>query len=214
MTATDQLIRELAARLEPLPRGIALRRLAFGASFGAVVSLVLFVGWLGAPFEAVNATGGAAFAMKLLYCVALGAVSYALLFILGSPGRSIGKTWLWILLAPVLVGASALVELASVAPQEWSAILSGSTWHRCLVAVSLMSVPVLAAIFWGMRRLAPTRLRLTGLVAGLAAGSTAAALYALYCPETTATFLLGWYSLGILIAGTLGVLSGPRLLRW
>jgi len=73
---------------------------------------------------------------------------------------------------------------------------------------------VLAGIVWAFRRLAPTNLPLAGLLAGLASGSAAAVVYALFCPETTAAFLATWYTLGILAAGLIGLLVGPRLLRW
>ena len=50
--------------------------------------------------------------------------------------------------------------------------------------------------------------------AGLLAGAFAAAVYCLHCPETSAIFVLIWYSLGILATSLLGALLGPRLLRW
>lgn len=90
--------------------------------------------------------------------------------------------------------------------------LQGSMWLMCLLKIVLLSVPVFAGVLWAFRQLAPTRLRLAGLLAGLTAGSAAATIYALYCPETTATFLVS--SLGILAIGLIGALSGPRLLRW
>jgi hypothetical protein len=62
--------------------------------------------------------------------------------------------------------------------------------------------------------MAPTRLRATGAVIGLAAGGISAALYSLHCPEAGASFVLTWYTLGILAPALLGALLGPRLLRW
>ena len=50
--------------------------------------------------------------------------------------------------------------------------------------------------------------------AGLAAGAFAATVYCMHCPEVSAIFVLTWYSLGILLAASLGALLGPRLLRW
>jgi hypothetical protein len=65
-----------------------------------------------------------------------------------------------------------------------------------------------------LRSLAPTRLRLAGTAAGLAAGAVGASVYQLHCPELAAPFLGTWYVLGILAPAALGALIGPRLLRW
>lgn len=214
MTTTDELIRCLAAEAAPLRRGAALRRLAAGIGLGAAVSAAALAAIFGTPFQAVQNTGAAAFAMKLLFSAALLAAAFALLFIAGRPGHAVGKRWLW-LLAPVgIVAASAAMELSLAAPSARYGLWLGSTWQTCLLAIALLSLPILAGAVWACQWLAPTRLRLAGLLSGLTAGSAAAVLYALYCPETTATFLLSWYLLGILIAGLFGMLAGPRLLRW
>ncbi|MBL7372919.1 DUF1109 family protein, partial [Escherichia coli] len=42
----------------------------------------------------------------------------------------------------------------------------------------------------------------------------AATVYCIHCPEVSAIFVLTWYSLGILLAASIGALLGPRLLRW
>ncbi|MCA1662608.1 MAG: DUF1109 domain-containing protein, partial [Novosphingobium sp.] len=90
----------------------------------------------------------------------------------------------------------------------------GATWLRCLTAIGLLAPPAFIAISLALRRLAPTRLRLSGFVAGIAAGGIAASAYALWCPETDALFLAAWYALPIVAMGLLGALAGPRLLRW
>jgi hypothetical protein len=69
-------------------------------------------------------------------------------------------------------------------------------------------------LVWALRGLAPTRLRLTGGIAGFAAGSIGALAYSLHCPELAAPFIGVWYLLGITICASLGVWAGPRLLRW
>lgn len=214
MPSTDDLIRQLAADATPLRPGAAARHLAAGIALGAVGSAAAVIAWLGPPLQAVQSTGAAAFTMKLLFCAALLAISFALVLAAGRPGRELGRRWLWLLVPPALVALSAAVELSQALPGSRNELWLGSTWRMCLLALTLLSLPIFAGVLWALRRLAPTRLRLAGLLAGLSAGSAAATLYALYCPETTATFLLSWYSLGILAAGLLGLLAGPRLLRW
>ena len=62
--------------------------------------------------------------------------------------------------------------------------------------------------------MAPTRPAVAGLLAGLSSGGAAAAAYALYCPDTTASFLLAAYTPGALVPAIAGYLLGPKLLRW
>ncbi|TCM77028.1 uncharacterized protein DUF1109 [Rhizobium sp. BK068] len=57
-------------------------------------------------------------------------------------------------------------------------------------------------------------LRLTGCVAGIAAGAAGAWVHSWFCTENGMPFALIWYSLGILLSGALGFLAGPPLLRW
>jgi hypothetical protein len=69
-------------------------------------------------------------------------------------------------------------------------------------------------MIWAARGLAPIRLRLTGFIIGVAAGSVGAAVYALHCDESAAPLVVVWYTLGVASAGVVGWLTGPRLLRW
>lgn len=211
---TIELIDSLSANLEPTASGAALRRLMLGGMIGTAVAALGILAWLGTPLSAVGATGIPPFTMKLSFVIALAGVSGILLFISGRPGQHVGRRWLWLVLPPGVVAVTAMMELASLPPAARDDALFGSTWQTCLIAVSLLSIPIFLGIVWGFRKLAPTRLRLAGLLAGLTAGSASAILYALYCPETTATFLVSWYTLGILVAGIAGALVGPRLLRW
>lgn len=214
MATTDELIERLAADVGPTRRGAAARRLAGGVALGGAIAFAAILAWLGSPLQAVQSTGAAAFAMKLLFCVALLAAAFALLLLAGRPGHELGRRWLWLLVPPALVAVSAAMELSIAAPGLRGELWLGSTWQTCLLAITLLALPVFVGILWAFRRLAPTRLRPAGLLAGLTAGSASATLYALYCPETSATFLASWYSLGILAAGLVGLAIGPRLLRW
>jgi hypothetical protein len=90
----------------------------------------------------------------------------------------------------------------------------GKSWIFCPWLVLLLAAPIFVGLLWSFRRLAPTRLRAAGAVAGLAAGAWAATVYCLHCPEVSALFVLTWYSLGIALAAGAGALLGPRLLRW
>lgn len=214
MAATEQLIEQLASGVRPTSPTAALQRLLLGIAGGASVSLLLVILMFGRPAALVEYTGIPAFAMKLSFSAAMMAAAAVLLYIAGRPGHRIGKRLVWLAVPPALIAVTAVMELSATAPQFRDDVWLGSTWQTCLAGISLMSLPVLGGIVWAFRRFAPTRLRLAGLLAGITSGATAAVLYALYCPETTASFLVSWYSLGIAAAGLIGWIAGPRLLKW
>lgn len=214
MVETEDLIRSLAAGTRPQRRGAAQVRLLTGILAGSLVALLALTLLLGAPLSGVQYTGVPAFAMKLAYPAAMATAAGLLLFASGRPGQRIGVRLLWLIVPPVLVAVMAIMELTMLAPQFREAALLGTTWQTCVLAIVGSSIPALVGIAWAFKRLAPTDLRLAGLLAGLAAGSAGAVAYALFCPETTAAFLASWYTLGIGAAGLIGLVAGPRLLRW
>jgi len=108
----------------------------------------------------------------------------------------------------------AAASLLAAAPQQRAELIFGQTASVCPFLIALLSVPLFLALVWTMRGLAPTRLRLAGAAAGLAAGAVGALVYSLHCPELAAPFLGIWYVLGMLMPTALGALLGPLLLRW
>jgi hypothetical protein len=46
------------------------------------------------------------------------------------------------------------------------------------------------------------------------AGSLAASIYSLHCPETSLTFFAVWYAGGIALVSGVGAVMGWRMLRW
>jgi hypothetical protein len=93
-------------------------------------------------------------------------------------------------------------------------LILGQTAPRCAVSILSLSAPVFAACVLAFRRLAPTRLRLAGAAAGVLSGAIGAAAYAFACPESSAAFMITWYTAGILAAGAFGALLGRPLLKW
>lgn len=88
----------------------------------------------------------------------------------------------------------------------------GNSLWQCLLSIPLMALPVGIALFAGLRhRIEPDSAR-TGLIAGLLAGATGAAIYAAHCNEDSPAFYLIWYGLAVLICGVAGLLAGRRLL--
>jgi hypothetical protein len=157
---------------------------------------------------------GTAFWIKWSYTFSLAVAAVVMVVQLARPD-SARLRWAWLLVVPVsLLAILGVAELARTPPGEWLAMWLGHSWMICPWLVLALAMPIFIGLLWSFRRLAPTRLRAAGAAAGLAAGAFAATVYCMHCPEVSAIFVLTWYSLGILLAASLGALLGPRLLRW
>lgn len=211
---TDELVTLLAngpLAVEPY----AWRRryaLALGAGLlGAVVLLMLS---MGVRADMTWAAQQPFFWVKIAFPAALAAAAVVAVVRLSRPGIRLGRA-AFALAAPVLVvwGLGGM-ELAEAEPEAYRFLIWGQTWLYCPFRIALLSTPVFVSLLWAMRELAPTQLTLAGAAAGLLAGAAGATVYALYCPEMSATFIGIWYVLGMLIPTALGAAIGPRLLRW
>ncbi len=211
---TEQLIETLSRDVPRVPRHAIAKRVALGIALGGLLAMILVTVTLGVRPDLRVAMHGFPFWMKWTYTIslALGA-SYAITR-LARPAPS-SLRGLWLLTAPVLVLIGiGIGELARTPSSEWLAMWFGRSWASCPWRVLTLAAPIFVGVLWSFRKLAPTRLRAAGAVAGLSAGAWAATIYCLHCPEVSAIFVLTWYSLGILLAAGIGALLGPRLLRW
>ncbi len=211
---TDDLIRSLSADVPPVPRRAIERRIGLGVMGGAVITLALVVVILGVRPDLHQAINGFSFWMKWVYTTSLGIGAIVAVARLARPTQT-SLRWLWLLAIPVLLLAGiGIGELARTPSHEWLAMWLGQSWKICPWLVLTLALPIFAGLLWSFRRLAPTQLRAAGATAGLAAGAWAATIYCVHCPETSAIFVLTWYSLGIVLAAGFGAVVGPRLLRW
>ena len=214
MMDMEALIRSLSSEIAPVPRHAVGIRIALGLAMGAAGTVALIGWWLGFRPDFDVAMRSYSFWMKWTYTTALAAAAIVATVQLARPEAS-SLRWLWILAVPMLLLAVVgVVEMRQVPSREWLAMWLGSSWKQCPGIVLRLAGPIFLGLLWAYRRLAPTRLRTAGAVAGLAAGACAAALYCLHCPEVSALFVLTWYTLGIALAALIGALVGPRLLRW
>jgi hypothetical protein len=211
---TEELIDTLASGLQPVPRGLTRWRFTLAAAAGALVALILMSLIWGIRPDLDIAMAGLMFWMKIGYTASVALVALAAAVVLTRPeARAPG--WLWLALVPVMLFAlRSAVELAGAPAGDRMQIWMGETWALCPAIVLALSFPVMATLMFAARSLAPTQLRLTGAVIGLASGASAATIYCLHCPEATATFVLSWYTLGMVLAAGVGALLGPRLLHW
>lgn len=213
-TTCECLVASLSADLCAVPRHAATRRILTGLGLGLLVTGAALGLGLGIRRDLMTAMQGGGFWMKALYAATLGALGLIATLRLARPDCGPQRK-LWLLLLPlVLLSIMAVLELLHTPRALWLDMWLGHSWKVCAGVVLLLSLPILGGLLWALRRLAPTRLALAGGTAGLAAGAWAACLYCLHCPETSAVFVLTWYSLGIALATGLGALLGPRLLRW
>lgn len=210
---TDTLIRSLTRDLAPVPRRPidTLAGLALGG--GVLVTLLIVLSVFGARTDLARALTTFPFWLKWTYAGVLCAIAGAMTMRLAYPGvRPLSGRWLALPVAALSLVAA--VELARAPLGAWSHLWLGHSALQCPVRIAVLSVPIFFSLCVPLRRLAPTNLRATGAAAALAAGACASIFYGLACDETSASFLLAWYSLGIGLATAIGALTGPRLLRW
>jgi hypothetical protein len=212
---TDDLIARLAAETGVVRPHAVERRVALHLMLGGAAAVVLLVVLLGLRPDMVEAAGTVTFWMKFGFTALVGALGVAAACRLARPGATL-KPAFWIAAATpfLVIGGMAVVELLAVAPADRRAVWLGSSWQTCPAWILVVSAPVLLAVTLSMRRFAPTRPALTGLVLGMAAGGVGATVYGLHCQENAAAFLATWYVLGMAIVGALGAAIGPRALRW
>lgn len=211
---TDELIDTLALDLRPVPRGLARMRVTLAVLAGGLAAGALLALTFGIRPDLDIAMAGMMFWTKIGYTASIALIALAAAVVLTRP-EARAPRWLWLALIPVAaVAIRSASEMASAPAGMRMEMWLGETWAVCPAIVLTLSLPIMATLMYAARSLAPTRLRLTGAVIGLAAGAASATIYCLHCPEVTATFVLSWYTLGIVLAAGVGALVGPKLLRW
>jgi hypothetical protein len=213
MTTAD-LIDRLARDLVPVRRNAVPRRLAIGIGAGVAISAIVMLLWLGPRPDLGAAVGTAPFWMKFAYTLAASIAAFAAGERLVRPAADARGATIAGLAIVAAIATVAILQLAGAAPASWPALVLGGSASLCPWRIVVLALPVLVGAFWAMRGLAPTRLRLAGLSAGLVAGACGAFVYAFFCTETAAPFVAIWYTMGILATGLVGMLLGRPLLRW
>jgi len=210
---TEDLVEQLSAKARPVGVDRRPRMLGMALAAGAVISMVILVAWLGLrPLDA--AVAQSAFWMKASYSLALALSGGLIVWRLAAPTGRVGRAPYVLAAAMIMVGVLAMTQLMRADGEPMGPMVFGHTWKWCAFRIVTLSLPLTLAFSLALRRLAPTRLTLAGAAVGVLAGGLAAAIYGLYCEETSAVFLAIWYSLGVAASGLVGALVGPRLMRW
>jgi len=92
--------------------------------------------------------------------------------------------------------------------------LVGKNWWICLMAIPLMSLPLLAGALIGLRHGAPARPAVAGAIAGMLSAGLAATLYASHCTDDSPLFVATWYTVATALVSAIGALAGAKLLRY
>lgn len=211
---TDDLISMLATGVAPVDRHVVGRRFGIAIAAGAAMALLLLSITLHFRADLAEVAATPLFWAKVALPLSLMLGALWMVMRLARPGMAFAGGWPGISVPFAAVWLGAAYVLANTPAGERAAAILGQTWRVCPFAIAMLSVPAFIAIFWALRGLAPTRLRLAGAMGGLLSGAVATLVYCLHCPEMGVAFWGVWYVLGMLVPTAIGALLGPRLLRW
>ncbi|MDC9812103.1 MULTISPECIES: NrsF family protein [Rhizobium] len=214
MTKTDDIIESLVSDLKPVPRHALWRRFALGLLPALGLSLLLMLAILGLRVDMPDVLMLPVFWIKSAYNAVIAVAALFAVFRLSRPDGSEGRFFGWLTSIFAAMTAVAAIQLMMAPVGSYRVLILGSSALHCPLLIIAFALPVYAGVVWALRRAAPSNLRRTGLVAGIAAGAAGAWVYSWFCTENGMLFVLIWYSLGILLTGALGAFTGPRLLRW
>lgn len=210
---TDELIKALAAdtRRSGMPMNVAWS----GAALVAVaVAAAIFFTLLGPRTDIASAAQTVRFLFKFVVTIALAASALGLLHVLSRPGADTRRSLPRLAVAPALLAAGIVAELAVSSPGTWSARLVGTNSLVCLTFIPLIGIGPLALFLFVLRYGAPSRPALAGAMAGLAAGGIAATIYAAHCTDDSPLFVATWYTIAIAALALLGAVGAYRFVRW
>jgi hypothetical protein len=211
---TNDLIAMLATEASVTPTISPLRRCAQATAAGVAVSLVLVLTLWGLNPELDVLANTQAFWVKVVWLVLTCTFAVPVVMHLSRPGVAAGRGVWGIAAALVGMAMLALAQVITMDADTGMQLMLGSSWQECSASIAALSVPLLAALLWMLRDMAPTRPALAGASAGLMAGTLASLVYSLHCTETAYAFVAVWYVAGITVMTGVGALLGSRLLRW
>jgi hypothetical protein len=211
---TNDLIAMLATEASATPTVSPLRRCVQATAAGVAISLALVLTLWGLNPELNALAHTPAFWVKVVWLLLTCTFAMPVVMHLARPGVAAGLGAWGIAAALAGMAILALAQVATVDADTGMQLMLGGSWEVCSASIAALSVPLLAALLWMLRGMAPTRPALAGATAGLMAGAIAGLVYSLHCPETAYAFLAVWYVAGMAVMAGVGALLGSRLLRW
>jgi hypothetical protein len=214
MTDTTSLIRQLAARAQPVrPLASPLRRTAAWLAFAAaVIAAVVAVQGLQPTLVHSLTTGRSAF--EFAASVATGIAAAYAAFQVSVPGRS--PRWIWLPL-PFLftwlggLGAGCMADAARLGSAAFA--MRGEV-RECALAISLVSLPMLAGMLLMVRHAGVVRPGSSAWLAMLAAAALSSAGVSLIHQGESAWMALVWHAGAVLLLSLACLALGRPLFSW
>lgn len=190
--SNDALIADLAAGLTPVRRRNPWREaMLLAAVGGGELALILAAGLMRPDMAALIATPYMLW--KLASLVAVAAVCGVTTLASFSPAAS---PRLGLRIALGLAGLAAVAGVFVTPVRDLMPHDHHAFGPLCAASILILSLPMLGVLGWLMRRAAPAHPERTGWVAGLAAGSWGALVFALCCPSGDPFYVIPWYAAG------------------
>lgn len=210
---TDDLIASLAA--DAKAPEMALRRTILLA-LGVSVLMAFSVWWamLGPRPDFMPAMHTMRFVFKFVVTLVLAGTAAIVAFPMSRPLPAPSKWRPLLLLAPALLVAAVIFELAMIPSSEWMKVWMGHNARICMESIPAIAAGPLALMLFAMREGAPANPRRSGAIAGLIAGAIGAFFYAAHCFDDSPLFVATWYTIAIGFVSLVGALVGERVLRW
>jgi hypothetical protein len=214
MMASERLVETLSAGLRPVRRRSLARDAAILAAVG-VVELALLLGMGGARHDLAQVMMRPCFWWKLGTMAAVAMIGLAAALRSFDPTRSPRPG---LRRAAIAVGvALALGWLIDASQHSVVPLMERMLWHdgaRCMVAMAVLSLPMIAALGWLMRRSAPTDRAGTALAAGIAGAAWGAFVFVFACPHDDPLYVAIWYFAGCAVVALAGRLLLAPMARW
>jgi hypothetical protein len=210
---TNDLIKAIAADAATRPRSVAAC-MAIALAIGGGIAGALFVAGLGVRSDMAFALQTWRFVAKVAIVVICLATALWVTAQLMRPDADQRKVLAALLLPAIALVAAIGWELAASPADTWAGRAIGTNSRLCLTAVTLLAIAPLVSLLAALRAGAPRSPATAGALAGLSAGSLAAALYALHCFDDSPLFVALWYAPAIALVVLAGAVAGTRVLRW
>ncbi|MET0239478.1 MAG: DUF1109 domain-containing protein [Sphingobium sp.] len=213
MTSTDALILDLSADLAPVQRRSVLREAAVLVAL-AVVELILIVG-AGAMRPDMGQVILSPFMLwKMGSLVLLAGVTCTIAVrSFAPPASSRRGLMLALALAILAIVGWVFVTLGADSGRSLLERLSPVHGMLCATAITVLAMPLMAALAILMRRAAPVRPRESALACGLAAATCGALIFTACCPMNDPLYIAVWYSLGVAAVAIMARWLLPRRFR-
>lgn len=209
---TQNLIRTLAVDGR---KGVPMAQ-AWTMALGAAVVLaaLAFFALIGPRPDIALAAETWRFLYKFAVTLALFAAGLWALVALTRPGVASRRRLVALLLAPGLLAAAVLAEVAAIPADQLGPRMVGSNAALCMTFIPLIGIGPLAAFLVALRYGAPDAPSLAGAVAGLVAGGVSATFYAAHCTDDSPLFVATWYPLAVLVLAAAGAVAARYVARW